>query len=151
VVKIFKSLLQKCSLSFSLQLGEQLKQLVPQCGLTVIDLEVDGTCVRFSPLMTAEGKAINCSSAPQGSITPADGQQPDECVHLTVILLSWSLQRLSLKELFFFWFLKRWFLYLIVLAVLKLCRPGSLLSPGTKDVCNHFWLKKLFFKAKFKF
>uniref|UniRef100_A0A8I6A005 Pyridoxal-dependent decarboxylase domain containing 1 n=1 Tax=Rattus norvegicus TaxID=10116 RepID=A0A8I6A005_RAT len=38
-------------------LGEQLKQLVPQCGLTVMDLDIDGTCVRFSPLMTAEGKA----------------------------------------------------------------------------------------------
>ncbi|XP_016831244.1 pyridoxal-dependent decarboxylase domain-containing protein 1 isoform X4 [Cricetulus griseus] len=36
-------------------LGEQLKQLVPMCGLTVMDLEVDGTCVRFSPLMTAAG------------------------------------------------------------------------------------------------
>ncbi|XP_045398600.1 pyridoxal-dependent decarboxylase domain-containing protein 1 isoform X2 [Lemur catta] len=34
-------------------LGEQLKQLVPVSGLTVMDLEVEGTCVRFSPLMTA--------------------------------------------------------------------------------------------------
>ncbi|XP_053411212.1 pyridoxal-dependent decarboxylase domain-containing protein 1 isoform X3 [Nycticebus coucang] len=34
-------------------LGEQLKQLVPLSGLTVMDLEVEGTCVRFSPLMTA--------------------------------------------------------------------------------------------------
>lgn len=34
-------------------LGEQLKQLVPMSGLTVMDLEVEGTCVRFSPLMTA--------------------------------------------------------------------------------------------------
>ncbi|XP_038184557.1 pyridoxal-dependent decarboxylase domain-containing protein 1 isoform X3 [Arvicola amphibius] len=34
-------------------LGEQLRQLVPMCGLTVLDLEVDGTCLRFSPLMTA--------------------------------------------------------------------------------------------------
>ncbi|XP_047390251.1 pyridoxal-dependent decarboxylase domain-containing protein 1 isoform X2 [Sciurus carolinensis] len=34
-------------------LGEQLKQLVPASGLTVMDLEVEGTCVRFSPLMTA--------------------------------------------------------------------------------------------------
>lgn len=50
--------MQECSLSFSLQLGEQLRQLVPMCGLTVLDLEVDGTCLRFSPLMTAAGKAI---------------------------------------------------------------------------------------------
>nr|XP_054098558.1 pyridoxal-dependent decarboxylase domain-containing protein 1 isoform X3 [Callithrix jacchus]XP_054098559.1 pyridoxal-dependent decarboxylase domain-containing protein 1 isoform X3 [Callithrix jacchus] len=34
-------------------LGEQLKQLVPASGLTVMDLEADGTCLRFSPLMTA--------------------------------------------------------------------------------------------------
>lgn len=50
--------MQECSLSFSLQLGEQLRQLVPMCGLNVLDLEVDGTCLRFSPLMTAAGKAI---------------------------------------------------------------------------------------------
>ncbi|EPY85132.1 pyridoxal-dependent decarboxylase domain-containing protein 1-like protein [Camelus ferus] len=36
-------------------LGEELKQLVPASGLTVMDLEVEGTCLRFSPLMTAAG------------------------------------------------------------------------------------------------
>lgn len=36
-------------------LGEQLKQLVPASGLTVMDLEVEGMCLRFSPLMTAAG------------------------------------------------------------------------------------------------
>ena len=39
----------------SSQLGEQLKQLVPAGGLTVMDLEAEGTCLRFSPLMTAAG------------------------------------------------------------------------------------------------
>ncbi|XP_045060311.2 pyridoxal-dependent decarboxylase domain-containing protein 1 isoform X2 [Desmodus rotundus] len=34
-------------------LGEQLKQLVPASGLTIMDLEVEGMCLRFSPLMTA--------------------------------------------------------------------------------------------------
>ncbi|KAM6156153.1 pyridoxal-dependent decarboxylase domain-containing protein 1 [Rhynchocyon petersi] len=34
-------------------LGEQLKQLVPEGGLTIMDLEAEGTCMRFSPLMTA--------------------------------------------------------------------------------------------------
>ncbi|XP_057603772.1 pyridoxal-dependent decarboxylase domain-containing protein 1 isoform X2 [Hippopotamus amphibius kiboko] len=34
-------------------LGEQLKQLVPASGLTVMDLDAEGTCMRFSPLMTA--------------------------------------------------------------------------------------------------
>lgn len=42
-------------LPFSLQLGEELKQLVPVSGLTVMDLEAEGVCVRFSPLMTAAG------------------------------------------------------------------------------------------------
>ncbi|EPQ11313.1 Pyridoxal-dependent decarboxylase domain-containing protein 1 [Myotis brandtii] len=37
----------------SQMLGEQLKQLVPVSGLTVMDLEAEGVCVRFSPLMTA--------------------------------------------------------------------------------------------------
>ncbi|GAB5583050.1 pyridoxal-dependent decarboxylase domain-containing protein 1 isoform X2 [Prionailurus iriomotensis] len=36
-------------------LGEQLKQLVPASGLTVMDLEVEGVCIRFSPLTTAAG------------------------------------------------------------------------------------------------
>ncbi|KAG8513481.1 Pyridoxal-dependent decarboxylase domain-containing protein 1 [Galemys pyrenaicus] len=36
-------------------LGEQLKQLVPASGLTVMDLEAEGVCLRFSPLMTAAG------------------------------------------------------------------------------------------------
>lgn len=36
-------------------LGEQLKRLVPAGGLTVMDLEVEGVCVRFSPLATAAG------------------------------------------------------------------------------------------------
>lgn len=40
---------------FSPQLGEQLKRLVPAGGLTVMDLEVEGVCVRFSPLATAAG------------------------------------------------------------------------------------------------
>lgn len=43
------------TLCFPLQLGEQLKQLVPASGLTVMDLEAEGVCVRFSPLMTAAG------------------------------------------------------------------------------------------------
>ena len=42
----------------SLQLGEQLKQLVPASGLTVMDLEVEGVCIRFSPLMTAAGNGL---------------------------------------------------------------------------------------------
>uniref|UniRef100_A0A8C3PX00 Pyridoxal-dependent decarboxylase domain-containing protein 1 n=1 Tax=Chrysolophus pictus TaxID=9089 RepID=A0A8C3PX00_CHRPC len=37
----------------SLQLGEQLAQLVPASGIDVVELEDEGTCVRFSPLMTS--------------------------------------------------------------------------------------------------
>ncbi|KAL0993230.1 hypothetical protein UPYG_G00104940 [Umbra pygmaea] len=34
-------------------LGERLAQLVPQSGVDVVELDEEGTCVRFSPLMTA--------------------------------------------------------------------------------------------------
>ncbi|KAG9334977.1 hypothetical protein JZ751_006200 [Albula glossodonta] len=35
------------------QLGERLSQLVPASGVDVVELEDEGTCVRFNPLMTA--------------------------------------------------------------------------------------------------
>lgn len=38
-----------------LQLGEQLAQLVPASGVDIVELEDEGTCVRFSPLMTSAG------------------------------------------------------------------------------------------------
>nr|XP_057905638.1 pyridoxal-dependent decarboxylase domain-containing protein 1 [Doryrhamphus excisus]XP_057905639.1 pyridoxal-dependent decarboxylase domain-containing protein 1 [Doryrhamphus excisus] len=34
-------------------LGEQLAQMVPTSGVDVVELEDEGTCVRFSPLLTA--------------------------------------------------------------------------------------------------
>ncbi|XP_059835338.1 pyridoxal-dependent decarboxylase domain-containing protein 1 isoform X2 [Hypanus sabinus] len=34
-------------------LGEQLGQLVPTSGINVVELEDEGVCIRFSPLMTA--------------------------------------------------------------------------------------------------
>uniref|UniRef100_A0A3P9NRI5 Pyridoxal-dependent decarboxylase domain-containing protein 1 n=1 Tax=Poecilia reticulata TaxID=8081 RepID=A0A3P9NRI5_POERE len=34
-------------------MGEQLAQLVPTSGVDVVELEDEGTCVRFSPLLTA--------------------------------------------------------------------------------------------------
>lgn len=40
---------------FWAQLGEQLAQLVPTSGVDVVELEDEGTCVRFSPLLTAAG------------------------------------------------------------------------------------------------
>lgn len=48
------------SLSFFLncsgvQLGERLVQSVPTSGVDVVELEDEGTCVRFSPLLTAAG------------------------------------------------------------------------------------------------
>ncbi|KAK2533330.1 Pdxdc1 [Columba guinea] len=39
--------------TFNQWLGEQLAQLVPASGADVVELEDEGTCVRFSPLMTA--------------------------------------------------------------------------------------------------
>uniref|UniRef100_A0A673IT87 Pyridoxal-dependent decarboxylase domain-containing protein 1 n=1 Tax=Sinocyclocheilus rhinocerous TaxID=307959 RepID=A0A673IT87_9TELE len=38
-------------------LGEQLAQQVPLSGVDVVELEDEGTCVRFSPLMTAAGNS----------------------------------------------------------------------------------------------
>nr|XP_046272591.1 pyridoxal-dependent decarboxylase domain-containing protein 1 isoform X2 [Scatophagus argus] len=39
--------------AFNRWLGEQLVQLVPTSGIDVVELEDEGTCVRFSPLLTA--------------------------------------------------------------------------------------------------
>ncbi|AWP18283.1 putative pyridoxal-dependent decarboxylase domain-containing protein 1 [Scophthalmus maximus] len=39
--------------TFNRWLGEQLAQLVPTSGVDVVELEDEGTCVRFSPLLTA--------------------------------------------------------------------------------------------------
>ncbi|XP_056262090.1 pyridoxal-dependent decarboxylase domain-containing protein 1 isoform X2 [Pseudoliparis swirei] len=39
--------------SFNRWLGEHLLQLVPTSGLDVVELEDEGACVRFSPLLTA--------------------------------------------------------------------------------------------------
>uniref|UniRef100_A0A8P4GDC3 Pyridoxal-dependent decarboxylase domain-containing protein 1 n=1 Tax=Dicentrarchus labrax TaxID=13489 RepID=A0A8P4GDC3_DICLA len=39
--------------SQEMSLGEQLLQLVPASGMDVVELEDEGTCVRFSPLLTA--------------------------------------------------------------------------------------------------
>lgn len=38
-----------------MQLGERLVQLIPTSGVDVVELEEEGTCVRFSPLLTAAG------------------------------------------------------------------------------------------------
>ncbi|KAF7645175.1 hypothetical protein LDENG_00208920 [Lucifuga dentata] len=39
--------------TFNRWLGEELAQLVPTSGVDVVELEDEGTCVRFSPLLTA--------------------------------------------------------------------------------------------------
>ncbi|XP_030581433.1 pyridoxal-dependent decarboxylase domain-containing protein 1 isoform X1 [Archocentrus centrarchus] len=39
--------------AFNRWLGEELAQLVPGSGVDVVELEDEGTCVRFSPLLTA--------------------------------------------------------------------------------------------------
>lgn len=41
------------------QLGEQLLRSVPTSGVDVVELEDEGTCVRFSPLLTAAGNKNN--------------------------------------------------------------------------------------------
>lgn len=55
--------------ALSLQLGEQLAQLVPASGVDVVELEDEGTCVRFSPLMTSAGNTH--SSQPLGMLASA--------------------------------------------------------------------------------
>lgn len=50
-----RSHVQFSNCALSLQLGEQLAQLVPASGVDVVELEDEGTCVRFSPLMTSAG------------------------------------------------------------------------------------------------
>lgn len=50
-----------------------------------MDLEGDGTCVRFSPLMTAAGKAVTTLSVWLGqkeSTVPTGDQQSDDWVSL---------------------------------------------------------------------
>ncbi|XP_028311366.1 pyridoxal-dependent decarboxylase domain-containing protein 1 isoform X2 [Gouania willdenowi] len=39
--------------TFNRWLGEQLSQMVSSCGVDVVELEDEGPCVRFSPLLTA--------------------------------------------------------------------------------------------------
>uniref|UniRef100_A0A4W3HUN6 Pyridoxal-dependent decarboxylase domain-containing protein 1 n=1 Tax=Callorhinchus milii TaxID=7868 RepID=A0A4W3HUN6_CALMI len=42
-----------CRVYLHILLGEQLGQLVPASGVDVVELEDEGVCIRFSPLMTA--------------------------------------------------------------------------------------------------
>ncbi|KAF2976781.1 hypothetical protein EK904_009308 [Melospiza melodia maxima] len=49
--------------TFNQWLGEQLAQLVPASGVDVVELEDEGTCVRFSPLMTSAGN-VHSSQPP---------------------------------------------------------------------------------------
>uniref|UniRef100_A0A3B3B893 Pyridoxal-dependent decarboxylase domain-containing protein 1 n=1 Tax=Oryzias melastigma TaxID=30732 RepID=A0A3B3B893_ORYME len=42
-------------LPLPLQLGQQAAQLVPSSGVEVVELEDEGVCIRFSPLLTAAG------------------------------------------------------------------------------------------------
>ncbi|XP_056461055.1 pyridoxal-dependent decarboxylase domain-containing protein 1 isoform X8 [Gadus chalcogrammus] len=47
--------------TFNRWLGERLARLVPVGGVDVVELEDDGTCVRFNPLMTAAGLGTQAS------------------------------------------------------------------------------------------
>lgn len=53
----FLSLCLRLKISYvSPQLGEQLAALIPSCGVDIVELEDEGTCVRFNPLMTSAGR-----------------------------------------------------------------------------------------------
>ncbi|XP_069590209.1 pyridoxal-dependent decarboxylase domain-containing protein 1 isoform X2 [Ranitomeya imitator] len=68
-------------------LGEQLAALIPSCGVDIVELEDEGTCVRFNPLMT---------SAVLGTRTD-DVDQLVECIKVKIPIILYTLQ---LKEEF---------------------------------------------------
>ncbi|XP_041061963.1 pyridoxal-dependent decarboxylase domain-containing protein 1 isoform X3 [Carcharodon carcharias] len=63
-------------------LGEQLGQLVPTSGVDVVELEDEGACIRFSPLMTAA--VLNT--------TPEHVDQLVECLKAKIPILISTLQ-----------------------------------------------------------
>ncbi|XP_048465294.1 pyridoxal-dependent decarboxylase domain-containing protein 1 isoform X2 [Rhincodon typus] len=63
-------------------LGEQLGQLVPTSGVDVVELEDEGVCIRFSPLMTAA--VLNT--------TPEHVDQLAECLKAKIPILISTLQ-----------------------------------------------------------
>ncbi|XP_038676635.1 pyridoxal-dependent decarboxylase domain-containing protein 1 isoform X4 [Scyliorhinus canicula] len=70
-------------------LGEQLGQLVPTSGVDVVELEDEGVCIRFSPLMTAA--VLNT--------TPEHVDQLAECLKAKIpILISTVQLREEFKE-----------------------------------------------------
>ncbi|XP_075686260.1 pyridoxal-dependent decarboxylase domain-containing protein 1 isoform X2 [Rhinoderma darwinii] len=68
-------------------LGEQLAALIPSCAVDIVELEDEGTCVRFNPLMT---------SAVLGT-TPEDVDQLVECIKVKIPVIH---NTLELKEEF---------------------------------------------------
>uniref|UniRef100_A0A8D0DL07 Pyridoxal-dependent decarboxylase domain-containing protein 1 n=1 Tax=Salvator merianae TaxID=96440 RepID=A0A8D0DL07_SALMN len=68
--------------TFNQWLGEQLAQLVPASGVDIVELEDEGTCVRFNPLMT---------SAVLGTEVQ-DVDQLVDCLKLKVPVLTCTLQ-----------------------------------------------------------
>uniref|UniRef100_A0A8D2JAR2 Pyridoxal dependent decarboxylase domain containing 1 n=1 Tax=Varanus komodoensis TaxID=61221 RepID=A0A8D2JAR2_VARKO len=68
--------------TFTQWLGEQLAQLVPASGVDIVELEDEGTCVRFSPLMT---------SAVLGTEVQ-DVDQLVDCLKMKVPVLTCTLQ-----------------------------------------------------------
>ncbi|XP_068100878.1 pyridoxal-dependent decarboxylase domain-containing protein 1 isoform X2 [Hyperolius riggenbachi] len=68
-------------------LGEQLAVLIPSCGVDIVELEDEGTCVRFNPLMT---------SAVLGT-TAEDVDQLEDCIKAKIPIIQNTLQ---LKEEF---------------------------------------------------
>ncbi|KAG8432949.1 hypothetical protein GDO86_017277 [Hymenochirus boettgeri] len=68
-------------------LGDQLAALVPSCGVDIVELEDEGTCVRFNPLMTS---AVLCTTA-------EDVEQLVACLKMKIPVLQ---NTLKLKEEF---------------------------------------------------
>ncbi|XP_067318103.1 pyridoxal-dependent decarboxylase domain-containing protein 1-like [Anolis sagrei] len=68
--------------TFNQWLGDQLAQLVPASGVDIVELEDEGTCVRFSPLMT---------SAVLGTEVQ-DVDQLVDCLKMKVLVLTCTLK-----------------------------------------------------------
>uniref|UniRef100_A0A8C0JEX7 Pyridoxal-dependent decarboxylase domain-containing protein 1 n=1 Tax=Chelonoidis abingdonii TaxID=106734 RepID=A0A8C0JEX7_CHEAB len=77
-----KTSVQPAFNTWSSLLGEQLAQLVPASGVDVVELEDEGTCVRFSPLMT---------SAVLGTEVQ-DVDQLVDCLKMKIPILTCTLQ-----------------------------------------------------------
>ncbi|XP_053327613.1 pyridoxal-dependent decarboxylase domain-containing protein 1 isoform X2 [Spea bombifrons] len=81
------STIERESDSMNQWLGDQLAVLVPSCGVDIVELEDEGTCVRFNPLMTS-------------SVLGTTGEDIDHLIECIKEKIPVVLNTLQLKEEF---------------------------------------------------